>query len=171
MTIGKASALAAGFVGAVALGVAIGPSITHRGGGSVAMAPAAHETAPDAAKAPARTRPASRPAAAKPASSAAPAMFVEASKPELHERLKPVLNRGTRMSVAAEGFRDAEQFATVAHAARNTNIPFMVLKYRVLNEKQSLAEAIRGSNPDIDAKAEVSRARAAAKADVAAISS
>jgi len=41
----------------------------------------------------------------------------------------------------------------------------------VLNEKQSLAEAIRGSNPDADAKAEVSRARAAAKADVAAISS
>src|ERR1700694_755488 len=40
MTIGKASALAAGFVGAVVLGMAIGPLVTHRGDSAPPPAPA-----------------------------------------------------------------------------------------------------------------------------------
>jgi hypothetical protein len=72
--------------------------------------------------------------------------------------------------MAAEGFRDAEQFATVAHAAKNTQVPFILLKHRVITEGQSLEDAIRMSKPEIDAKREVARARAAAKSDIAALS-
>ena len=55
---------------------------------------------------------------------------------------------------------------TVAHAARNTKVPFMVLKHRVLNEGQSLADAIHEFKPALDAKAEVQRARVAARTDL-----
>ena len=63
----------------------------------------------------------------------------------------------------------AEQFATLAHAARNTQVPFILLKYRVLNEGQSLENAILASKPDVDAHAEVIRARAEAKEDLRAL--
>ena len=75
------------------------------------------------------------------------------------------------MTVAAEGFRDAEQFATVAHAARNTQVPFMLLKHRVLNEGQTLSAAIRSLKPDADAASEANRARTEARSDIAVISS
>ena len=42
----------------------------------------------------------------------------------------------------------------------------MVLKHRVVNEGRTLAEAIHESKPELDAKAEVARARAAAQADL-----
>ena len=84
--------------------------------------------------------------------------------------MKPVLARGTKVPVAAEGFKDAEQFATVAYAAKNTQVPFILLKHRVITEGQSLEEAIRVSKPEIDAKREVARARAAARSDIAALS-
>jgi hypothetical protein len=45
-------------------------------------------------------------------------------------------------------------------------VPFVLLKHRVLNEGQTLAEAIHEAKPDLDAKAEVARARAAAEADL-----
>ena len=93
-----------------------------------------------------------------------------ASEPRMHARLKPVLNPGAKMTVAAEGFRTAEEFAAVAHAARNTNVPFMVLKHRVVEEGQTLERALRDVKPDVDAKAEVARAQAAAKSDVAEFS-
>jgi hypothetical protein len=92
-----------------------------------------------------------------------------ASEPRLHARLKPVLNPGARMEVAAEGFRSAKEFATVAHAARNTDVPFMVLKHRVVTEGRTLADAIHESKPQVDAKAEVARAAAAAKSDIDAV--
>ena len=60
---------------------------------------------------------------------------------------------------------------TVAYAARNTDIPFVLLKHRVLTEQMSLARAIGASRPELDAAAEVNRARAEAKADLARISS
>jgi hypothetical protein len=97
-------------------------------------------------------------------------MTIPVSAPELHARMKPVLARGTKLQMAAEGFRDAEQFATVAHAAKNTQVPFILLKHRVITEGQSLEEAIRVSKPEIDAKGEVARARAAARSDIAALS-
>src|SRR5262245_24402041 len=182
MTIGKATALTAAFIGVFALGVAVGPSMTHRVSDretqtTVQPTETATATQPAPAATPARakapsakatspTRKATAPASAK---SNAVASSLPASDPRLHDRLRPVLNRGARMDVAADGFRNAEEFATVAHAAHNTNVPFMVLKHRVVSEHQSVAEALRDVKPDIDAKAEAARAAAAAKSDVAAV--
>ena len=150
MTTMKKAALTAGVVGAFALGVVTGPAVWDRDdrtGDTPAaqVAPAATETTK--------------------------AHVVPASTPELHEHLKPVLNRGTKMSIAADGFESAEQFATVAHAARNTEVPFMVLKHRVLEEGKSLTAAIRESKPDVNAAAEVRRARAAAREDLSKLTS
>ena len=79
--------------------------------------------------------------------------------PEVRDRVQKVLNPGTKIELAAEDFETPEEFVTVAHAARNTSVPFMVLKHRVLNEGQTLAEAIHELKPDLDAKAEVARTR------------
>ena len=73
------------------------------------------------------------------------------------------------MGVAAEEFDGAEQFAAVAHAARNTNVPFMVLKHRVLNEDKSLEAAIHEFRPDLNAAVEAERARAEAKSDISSL--
>jgi hypothetical protein len=169
MTIGKMSLLTLGFVGTFALGVAVGPAVLDRMDRQtvVSAPPVVQPTEPATPIAKSRPSPSARAKAAVEARETVPA--VAASEPELHARLKPVLNRGAKMSVAAEGFRDAEQFATVAHAARNTDIPFMVLKHRVLNEGQSLANAIRASKPGVDARAAVERARTEARADVAGL--
>jgi hypothetical protein len=87
----------------------------------------------------------------------------------VHDRLKPLLNRGARMDIASDGFKSGEEFAMVAHAARNTNVPFMVLKHHVVTEKQSLEAALHDIKPEIDAKAEAQRAREAAKLDMTAV--
>jgi hypothetical protein len=161
MTFGNASALAIGFLGAIAIGVMIGPHITEPG--------TVFNGAPTAARADAaEARPAARPvprAAARRA--AAPAM--SATEPALHARLKPVLNRGTNLTLASEGFRNAEQFATLAHAARNTEVPFVLLKHRVLTERKTLAAAIREFKPELDADREAARARAEARSDIRAL--
>jgi hypothetical protein len=96
-------------------------------------------------------------------------MTIPVSAPELHRVMKPVLARGTKLPLAVEGFSSAEQFATIAHAARNTQVPFILLKHRVLTEGQSLEAAIRASKPDLDARMEVTRARSAARSDLAAL--
>lgn len=161
MTTAKTLALTAGLAGAIALGVWAVPRVMDNQSRSTdaAVAEVAEPAAPVADKAPARRRaPRERTVAMLPASA-----------PALHKTLKPVLSRGTRMEVAAEGFSSAEQFATVAYAARNTEVPFMVLKHRVLEERKSLAAAIRESKPGINAAAEVLKARAEARRDVASI--
>lgn len=161
MTTAKTLALTAGLAGAIALGVWALPRVTDRDVQSpdaiVAEAPAS--PAPDVVKMPAPRR-STRPARVA---------VVPASAPALHQTLRPVLNRGTKMEVAAAGFSSAEQFATVAYAARNTAVPFMVLKYRVLEQGKTLAAAISESRPGINAAAEVVRARAAARREVAAL--
>ena len=179
MTVGKAAALTAGFLGAFAVGIAVGPSVREKLSvdGTRVAAPsvetATTNASPPTASAPApakTTRARATAAAPKPAPSReATVSSVAVSEPRLHAQLKPVLNRGARMDVAAEGFRSAEEFATVAHAARNTNVPFMVLKHRVLIEGRTLADAIHEAKPEIDARAEVARAEVAAKSDLVAV--
>jgi hypothetical protein len=164
MTIGKMTALCLGFVGCFALGVWTGPHIMNR---ADSAATAAHETvtvpgAPDQARPASESGTSTRPAATRTAR-------VDVSAPALHDRLKPVLNRGANMALAAEGFRSAEQFAMVAHAARNTEVPFVLLKHRVLNEGKSVAEAIRESKPAANAAVEANLARAQARSDIAQI--
>jgi hypothetical protein len=164
MTIGKMTALSLGLVGSFALGVWTGPHITQRADRAAA---AVHDTvegpgAPAEAKPAADARSTSRAATTRTAR-------VEVAAPALQERLKPVLNRGANLTMAAEGFRSAEQFATVAHAARNTSVPFLLLKHRVLNEGKSVAEAIRESKPAANAAVEANLARAQARSDIASI--
>jgi hypothetical protein len=169
MTTGKAAGLTLGIMGAIALVIAMVPTFrsTLSDWNSNTSPAALEEVQPSPVPAePAKTA-APRPRAAKsarPAKAASPFASISASEPRLHERLKPVLARGTRMNLAAEGFQSAEQFATIAHAARNTQVPFVLLKHRVLNEGRSLADAIHEARPDmVDPGAEVARARAEAR--------
>jgi len=164
MTVGKITALGFALVGAFTLGVWTGPHLMHR---SEQAASAVSETGgvPDA---PSVAETAAAPASA-PRKAIAPAARVDVAAPQLHARLRPVLNRGADMTLAAEGFRSAEQFATVAHAARNTEVPFLLLKYRVLSEGKSVAEAIRESKPAVNAAVEANLARAQARSDIASI--
>lgn len=186
MTLGKASALALGLVGALAIGVAIGPAV-HDKVSDARVKSADHQTrVTDGAPAPeASTAASPKVAKATKAASersgtirkapAAPAgavsrVAVEMWEPELRDRAQAVLNPGARLEVAAADFATAEEFLTVAHAARNTDVPFMVLKHRVLNEGQTLAEAIREYKPTLDVRAETVRARTEARADLADVS-
>jgi len=165
------TAVVLGVLAVGALGVWWGPSLMHRD--TTVAAPPAAAVSPAPETPTPRRAPAPRIAATKHTDKTTIAPDVvptlPAMHPEVQARLEPVLNRGTRMAMAAEGFRDAEQFATVAHAARNTGVPFAVLKHRVLEEDQTLARAIRQSKPDLDADHEVTRARNAARFDIAVI--
>jgi hypothetical protein len=180
MTSGKTSAAVLGLVGGVVLGAWIGTELTLPREAAPAMTPAAVTTQavaePAAPAAPAKPKRVSRVARAASSSAAvnAPApestpklvMTIPVSAPELHQRMKPVLARGTKLPLAVEGFTSAEQFATLAHAARNTQVPFILLKHRVLTEGQTLENAILASKPDADARMEAARARDEAKADI-----
>jgi hypothetical protein len=156
MTLVKASGLTAGFVVAFAIGVWTSPYIR----------PAAdHQRAAHVEVATPAT---SGPAAAKTAARRAPAFTaIPASSDAVEAQAKPLLNEGTDMALASDGFANAEQFVMVAHAARNTDIPFVVLKHRVLNERHTLTAAIRESDPTLNAAREVNQARAQARADLA----
>jgi len=184
MTLAKGAALGLGFAGAVALGVLIGPHITDRGRTATDMAsPAAqataastdeHQAAPQVRRAPTSSRAATTRRTAD-ASTTTPAPLgetprvVPAAAPALHEMLKPLLNKGADMGIASQEFADAEQFAAVAHASRNTDVPFMVLKHRVVEEGKTLEDAIRELKPDLNAAAEAQRARSEAKSDISAL--
>lgn len=174
---GNTSAATLGLAGGLALGVWIGSEATSREVTSPEPAAVATKAVdePAATAAPAKpkrvtraARAASSAAVEAPAPESAPklVMTIPVSAPELHERMKPVLARGTKLSMAVEGFTDAEQFAAVAHASRNTQVPFILLKHRVLTEGRSLEDAIRASKPDIDARIEALRAKGMARADI-----
>jgi hypothetical protein len=182
MTSGKTSAAVLGLVGGVVLGGWIGTELTMNRE-VAAQAPAAVTTqtvaeaaAPAVPAKPKRVVRAARAASSSaavnaPAPESAPklVMTIPVSAPELHQRMKPVLARGTKLTLAVEGFTSAEQFATLAHAARNTQVPFILLKHRVLNEGQTLEQAILASKPDVDARAEAARAHDEAREDLRAI--
>ncbi len=180
MKTGKTSAATLGLIGGLALGVWIGSEMTSS---RVTSEPAAVSTqaveessAPAVPAKPKRvtrvTRAASSAAeeASVPESSPKLVMTIPVSAPELHARMRPVLARGTKLPLAIEGFQSAEQFAALAHAARNTQVPFILLKHRVLTEGQSLEDAIRASRPEIDAKTEALRAKGEARADILSLS-
>jgi hypothetical protein len=147
----------------MALGVWMAPHVTNRD----ARSDAAAEITPVQAPAPVRRAEPSRTERATMTRIAA----VAPTAPALHDRLDGVLANGTDARKAAEGFSDAEQFATLAYLARNTEVPFVLLKHRVLNEGKSMTTAVKMSKPDINAALEVNRARAEARSDIWAIGS
>lgn len=173
MTSGKAALLTASLVGVVALGVVAAPTIRNHWSkmdtpATTASAPAdTSATTPAKAKRPAHRATTSRDAmTVKKETGKVDIVAVSVWQPELRDRVKKVLNPGARLELAAEDFTSAEQFVTVAHAARNTQVPFVVLKDRVLNQGKSLADAIHEFKPDLDARAEVTRARTEARSDL-----
>ena len=176
MSFGKTAAFTASFIGVFALGVWTGPYVV-KSTAPDASAAVTHEAAPAPVATAATARPASKSrdvvgtkgfaAKSDRAAEFAPLnSSVGVSQPDLHSRLKPLLKSGANMEIAAEGFNSAEQFATVAHASQNTEVPFMLLKHRVLNEGDTLVAAIRKSKPEADAVVEVDRARAEARVDL-----
>lgn len=174
MKTGTTSAAVLGLIGGVALGAWLGAAMTAgrpTAEAPVAAAPAMAAPAPDPVTAKPRRARVTR-AAAPTAAADAPklVMTIPVSAPEFHDRMKPVLARGTKIPMAVDGFTDAEQFATIAHAARNTQVPFILLKHRVLAEGQSLEAAISASKPGLDAASEVAHARSEARRDLAALS-
>ncbi len=164
MSVAKTSAITAGFLGAFALGVWTGPALVDRGADTKVASVKADTPAENRAAAPARRR------TARPAAKTAVAPSIDVSAPELHSQLKPLLNKGSDMERAAEGFKDAEQFASIAHAARNTKVPFVLLKDRVLNQHKTLAAAIVEFKPELDGMSEANVAREAARSDLARLS-
>lgn len=172
MSFAKWTAITTGFAAAFGLGVLAGPRFNDTR--AIEPRSSLEMNAPVAAPAPADI-PAPQPAkprtvVVRNVTTFAPLPTkVAPTAPQLHDRLKPVLKSGANMSIAAEGFQSAEQFATVAHASKNVGVPFMLLKHRVLDEGDTLVAAIRKSNIDVDAIVEADRARAEARSDLAAL--
>ena len=180
MTFGKATALTAGLVGAMAFGVWVGPRLTGHmenakdATATHAAAPAAPSAEATKTAAPSR----SRTSAARGDTTSTPrgettnavgTTTVALSAPKLHKRLKPLLKPGADMAIVSEGFRNAEDFAATVHASKNTNVPFMILKHQVVDEQKSLVNAIRESKPDANASLEADLARAEARSDLASL--
>ena len=86
---------------------------------------------------------------------------------ELSALAKQLLQPGTDLNMASEGFSSRETFLATAYAAKNLDIPFVLLKDRVVAQRQSLASAIGEVKPEVNAKAEAARAISAAKSEIA----
>jgi hypothetical protein len=153
MTLRKSVTIVLVLVAVVALGILAVPRLMHR----TAEAPAVTPSVTSSEPATPATEPAPR-VAPKRAESTRSVPEVAATTPELQKALKPLLSYGTNLDKAADGFESGVQFAAVAHAAKNTAVPFVVLKHRVLSEKKSLAVAIHESKPELNAKREATKA-------------
>lgn len=161
MTSGKATLLTIGLAGALAIGIGLAIA-NHRESTTPDSA-----TVADAPSAPIAPERSTKTAPRADAVTAVAMRPVSPQSPELEHRVKPLLKKGTNMDVAAEGFKDWRDFATIAHASHNTQVPFVVLKHHVLNEGRTLESVISEFKPDLDAKAEASRAREEASQDLA----
>jgi hypothetical protein len=140
----------------VLVGALLGPRFLHMSEAEQVPPPSAAASAAPAATPTEAPSPHRRLAGKTKAARAVPAL--PASTPKLQKALKPLLRRGTDMTRAADGFGSAVQFAAVAHASKNTDVPFVILKHRVLDEKKSLATAIHESKPQLNARREADRA-------------
>lgn len=173
MTLAKTAALSAGLAGAFGLGVWTGPMMTADAAGNQRVPVAVIEASAAPVLPPAPPAPPKRRAdrtASRETAFAPMRTGVAADTPELQSRLKPFLKPGVNMEIASAGFRSAEHFATVVHASQNVNVPFMLLKHRMLDEGDTLVAAIRKSKPSVDAVVEADRARAEARSDLASLS-
>ncbi len=169
MTFRRAAAWLTSLLAVFALGIFVSPYVTNRVGNSPADSTSVRGVAdqPTASPEVSHQRPTVTLVRVPPATRALNRKGVMSFTPELEERLQSILNRGADIAVASDGFRDPEQFAEVAHAARNTNVPFMVLRHAVVDQRQSLTAAIHTFKPDTDAAAQADLARAQARADIA----
>jgi hypothetical protein len=79
--------------------------------------------------------------------------------PKLVTRLQGMLPRGMTVQEAAIGFRSQGQFVAAVHVAKNLEIPFQVLKEKIVRDQMGVAQAIRFLRPDADVSKELARAR------------
>lgn len=150
-------------LGAFLLGVWAGPTLQRRNiddSDSAAMASAS--AMPRATSA--------TPSGAPSGATALRTSKLSASAEPVLKHVESLLAKGTDPRMASEGFGTAEEFVSVAYASRNTGIPFVVLKHRVLEEKASLQSAIHAVKPELDGGLEATRARAEARSDLARVS-
>lgn len=165
-TILKTSALALSLAAAFALGVWTAPHFTN------SMTPDEQVTVAQTGENPGGPGVPGVPGYTAPATRIdTTAKTIDAMAEPVQRHAGSLLRSGADPRIAAEGFPDAVTFVSVAHAAKNTDIPFMLLKNRVLNQGQPLSQAIRASRPELDAVLESNRARAEARADLARLSS
>lgn len=176
MSTGKTAAIATGYVASLAVGIAIGAFAADRymlgDSRTVAVDTPAVATIPapptdDAAPVRPRARGESR--STREANPVVLVPAVAIGDPALHARVKRLLRPGANMGVVSEGFSTAEDLAATAHAAQNLNVPFMLLKSRVVDQRQTLSVAIHELRPEVNAGAEASRARAEARSDLASL--
>ena len=170
----KASALAAALFGSMMFGAWVGPYFTDRaqafGAGDIHLISRPFEApAPPAPKGPEPKTHTDRAHPAAVPSASAQTTKIPLDDPKLVKRLKPMLTDGADMDVVTSGFRNSEDLAATVHAARNTKVPFMVLKHEVVDEGRTLSAAIHDVKPTADASLEADLARSEARADLASI--
>lgn len=85
-----------------------------------------------------------------------------ASFPKLSTHLEGYFPQGTNLTTAASGFKNVGDFVAAAHVSHNLGIPFDQLKSKVVGGS-SLGQAIHELRPDVDSKAESTRAIKEAK--------
>ncbi len=164
----RRSLITLGILGAFTLGVWAAPHLRSTDVPDESTVARVEATPAEADRAPVRAR-TEVPDAETPRTLRTDHMPADAERVRQHAR--SVLSSGSDPMKAAEGFNSAEQFLTVAYAARATEVPFVLLKHRVLNENSSLEDAIEASNPKVDASLEAERARLNARAELQRLSS
>lgn len=162
----RRSLITLGILGAFTLGVWASPHLRNTGDDMDEPVLTRTTAEVDTPAAPARTR---TPDAETPRTLRTERVSADAENVRNHAR--SLLSSGSDPMKAAEGFDSAEEFLSVAYAARATEVPFVLLKHRVLNEDKSLEDAIEASKPDLDASLEAERARLNARAELQRLSS
>ena len=86
---------------------------------------------------------------------------------KLADKLQGLLPSGTKLEIAAQGFKNLGQFVAAVHASHNLDIPFDQLRAKMIGPpKESLGKAIDQLRPDADSKTETKKANAQAKQDM-----
>jgi hypothetical protein len=89
-----------------------------------------------------------------------------AAKPELAARLQPMLPAGMSFETAAAGFRNQGQFVAALHVSQNIGISFVQMRSLMVDQHESLGQAIHALRPGADATAEADRAEKDAQKDL-----
>ena len=93
---------------------------------------------------------------------------MRSATPTLAEKAQGLLNPGADVNLAVQGFGSPQQFLAVVYAAKNVNVPFVVLKDKVVTKKMTLAQAISATSKySVNANLEAARAESEARADLA----
>lgn len=143
------------------------PALAQHGQGHRPPAPG---HAPQATQGQASERPmhtSSRPEMNQPTSTRKSPSDLLSQNTKLSSRLQGLLPAGTNVGEAAQGFKNLGEFVAATHVAHNLDIPFDLLKERMTGPSPvSLGKAIKELKPDVNARAEVKKAKKQADKDL-----